>query len=99
MASLFIALAKVLARPSGTACSQVWVVTETSLPCRSYTLSTGLGGHQVPPEASVAATFDSSRALTSNGPRVNEPMFCRLMKSARLSLLFGSYGRAVPGAA
>ncbi len=62
----------------------------TSLPSRSMSLSIGLGGHHTPPEARVAATFDSSKALSSNGPRVNDPMFWRLMKSARLSLLSGS---------
>ena len=88
--SLLIALASVLASPSGTTCSQVSVVTDTSLPLRSKTLSIGLGGHHMPPDASVAATFDSSSAFTSIGPSVNEPMFCRLTKSARLSLLSGS---------
>ena len=90
MSSLLIALASVLASPSGTTCSHVSVVTETSLPVRSKTLSIGLGGHHVPPEASVAATLDSSSGFTSMGPSVNEPRFCRLTKSARLSLLSGS---------
>ena len=66
------------------------MVTATSLPSRSTTLSIGLGGHHTPPDASVAATLDNSSAFNWNGPRVNDPMFCRLMKSARLSLLFGS---------
>src|SRR6476659_956526 len=88
--SLLIALARVLARPSGTTCSHVSVVAASLKQKRSKTLSIGLGGHQVPPDASVAATFDNSSALTSIGPSVNEPRFCRLMKSARLSLLCGS---------
>ncbi len=87
---MLIALASVLAKPSGTACSQVSVVTDTSSPLRSSTWAIGFGGHQVPPEASVAATFDSSSAFTSIGPSVNDPRFCRLTKSARLSLLSGS---------
>ncbi|CAM3643787.1 hypothetical protein MYFR107205_20695 [Mycolicibacterium frederiksbergense] len=90
VSSLLSALARVLARPSGTTCSQVSVVTATSVPLRSKTLSIGFGGHQVPPEAIVAATLDSSSPLTSMGPRVNEPRFCRFTKSARLSLLSGS---------
>src|ERR1700689_5627157 len=89
-ASLLIALASVLASPSGTTWSHASVVTATGLPLRSISLSIGLAGHQVPPEDSVAATFDSSSAFSSNAPSVNEPMFCRLMKSARLSLLSGS---------
>jgi len=51
-------LAIVLARPSGTTCSQVSVVTDTSMAARSKTLSTGFGGHHTPPEGNVAATFD-----------------------------------------
>ena len=89
-ASLLIALASVLASPSGTTWSQASVATDTWLPLRSISLSMGFGGHHVPPEASVAATFDNSSAFSSNGPSVNDPMFCRLMKSARLSLLSGS---------
>ena len=88
-ASLLIALAMVFARPSGTTWSQVSVVTATSLPLRSISLSIGFGGHHAPPEARVAATLDSSSAFSSIGPSVNEPMFCRLTKSARLSLLSG----------
>ena len=84
------ALANVLANPSGTTCSQVCVVTDTSLPCRSKTLSIGLGGHHTPPEDRVAATLDNSSALTWIGPSVNEPRFCRLTNSARLSLFSGS---------
>src|ERR1700689_2044585 len=89
-ASLLIALASVLASPSGTTWSQASVVTDTWLPLRSISLSMGLAGHQVPPGDSVAAPCDSPSALSPNGPRGNEPMFCRLMKSARLSLLSGS---------
>ena len=37
-----------------------------SWPFQSYTLSIGLGGHHyMPPDASVAATFDNSKALSS----------------------------------
>ncbi len=87
--SLDNALARVLASPSGTTCSQAWVSTATSRPFRSKILSTGLGGHHMPPDAKVAATLDNSSAFSSNGPRVNEPRFWRLTKSARLSLLLG----------
>ena len=76
--SLDSALVRALANPSGTACSHSAVGTSISLPRRSNTFSMGVGGHHMPPEASVAATFDSSRALTSNGPSVKEPMFPRL---------------------
>ncbi len=77
--SLASAFVSVLARPSGTTCSHFGVGIATSLPLRSMTFSMGLGGHHIPPEARVAATLDSSSALTSNGPSVNEPMFSRLM--------------------
>ena len=76
--SLASALVSVLANPSGTTCSHVAVGTSTSLPLRSSTASMGVGGHHMPPEANVAATFDNSRALTSKGPRVKEPIFSRL---------------------
>ncbi len=65
----------VFASPSGTAWSHGSMVNDTSLPWRSKILSIGFGGHHVPPEASVAATLESSSALSWNGPRVNEPMF------------------------
>ncbi|CNV68969.1 Uncharacterised protein [Mycobacterium tuberculosis] len=88
-ASLLIALARVFASPAGTTWSHVSVVTATSLPLRSMSWSIGLGGHHTPPDANVAATLDSSSAFNSMGPRVNEPRFCRLTKSAKLSLLSG----------
>ena len=69
------ALDSVSARPLGTTCSHGSVVTAISLPLRSKILSIGLGGHHMPPEASVAATLASSSGLTSNGPSVNDPMF------------------------
>ena len=90
LSSSLMATASVLARPSGTTCSQVSVVTATSSPCRSNTAWMGLGGHHMPPDANVAATLDSSNGLTSMGPSVNEPRFWRLTNSARLSLLSGS---------
>src|ERR1700742_834502 len=89
-ASWLIALASVLASPSGTTWSQASVVTDTWLPLRSISLSIGLGGHHMPPDDSVAGTLAGASAFSANGPSVNEPRFCRLMKSARLSLLSGS---------
>ena len=77
--SLASALVSALANPSGTTCSHLAVGTSICLPRRSKTLSMGVGGHHMPPEASVAATFDNSNALTSNGPRVNDPMLDFLM--------------------
>ena len=62
VSSLLIALASVLARPSGTTCSQVSVVTETSLPARSKTLSIGLGGHHTPPRGERGARRSTVRA-------------------------------------
>ena len=64
LSSLLSAFAKVFAKPSGTACSHGSMVYVTSSPWRSKILSTGVGGHHIPPEASVAATFDSSSALS-----------------------------------
>ena len=76
--SLASAFVRVFANPSGTTCSHFGPGTEISLPRRSSTFSIGVAGHHIPPEARVAATFDSSSAFTSNGPRVKEPMFSRL---------------------
>jgi len=76
--SLARALVRVLANPSGTTCSHFAIGTLISLPLRSSTFSIGVGGHHMPPDARVAPTLDSSNALSSNGPSVNEPMFSRL---------------------
>src|SRR4029453_16730524 len=75
-ASLLSAVSSVFARPGSTAWSHGASVTCTGWPFASVTDSIGEGGHHVPPEASVAPTFDSSSTLVGDPPRVNEACFC-----------------------
>src|SRR4030081_2358947 len=72
--SLLSPTASVLARPSGTACSQAASLTGIGLPVRSVTEAIGVGGHHTPPLRMVAATLPSSRPLSGLKPRVNAPV-------------------------
>ena len=91
--SLLMATARVLARPGATTWAQDWsFLRSTGAPVEVVTASIGLGGHHMPPEASVAPTLASSTMLTRFTPRVNDAEFSALTLSATLRSGFSSVG-------
>ena len=81
-ASLLRPVIRVLARPGSTAWLHGGSMMATGWPAWSVTESIGLGGHHMPPLASVAPTLASSSTLVGLTPRVNEACFCSLVISA-----------------
>ncbi len=71
-----MALLSVCANSGDTACSHGCCCQATCLPSRSVIEATGVGGHHMPSESSVAPTFASSSGLTGETPSVNEAMRC-----------------------
>ena len=70
--SWLMPLARLLARAGSTTCWHASCLSTTGAPVESVTPSIGVGGHHVPPEASVAPTLESSSGFTGVTPRVKE---------------------------
>ena len=95
VSSLLNALDRVLANLRGLPWSQVSVVTATSFARHRLVDRAGRAPHS--PEASVAATLDSSSGLTSTGPLPNDPRFCLFDEVGQTFVGVRVVGRAVPG--